>query len=155
MLELREGVVLKRVLVVLVTGFALTGCGEEQESTGGQEQATRELREAQNDLRAERLKLRAEGRKRREKESSGSGDDTGSASESGEGVPDVEGKDHQLAQDTMQAAGFYNISEEDATGQDRLLINDRGWTVESQSPKAGTSAAPDRTIVLRSKKDGE
>jgi hypothetical protein len=149
---------LKRLLIVAVFALAASACGEEQGSTSGQEQATRELREAQKDLRTERRKLRAEGRKRRKKESSGGSNDSGGSAGgngSGEGVPDVEGKDHQLAQDTMQAAGFYNISEEDATGQDRLLINDRGWTVESQSPKAGTRASPDRTIVLRSRKDGE
>ncbi|WP_157557516.1 PASTA domain-containing protein [Intrasporangium oryzae] len=67
-------------------------------------------------------------------------------------VPDVVGVNHQLAQDTMQAAGFYNLSEEDATGQGRLLVVDRNWVVVSQSPPAGTKAAPDVTIVLRSKK---
>ena len=30
-------------------------------------------------------------------------------------VPNVVGIDHQLAQDTMQAAGLYNLAEEDAT----------------------------------------
>lgn len=58
-------------------------------------------------------------------------------------------------QDTMQAAGFYNLSEEDASGEDRPLILDRGWTVVSQSPKPGTRASLDRTIILRAKKDYE
>jgi hypothetical protein len=70
-------------------------------------------------------------------------------------VPDVAGKDHQLAQDTMQAAGLYNVAEEDATGLGRMLLLDRNWTVVSQSPSAGTMVAADRTITLRSKKDGE
>ncbi|MDP8903849.1 MAG: PASTA domain-containing protein [Chloroflexota bacterium] len=63
--------------------------------------------------------------------------------------------DHQLAQDTMQAAGLYNLSEEDATGQDRLLLFDRNWTVVEQDPPAGTRVSEDQTIILRSKKDNE
>jgi hypothetical protein len=70
-------------------------------------------------------------------------------------VPNVVGVNHQLAQDTMQAAGFYNLAEEDATGQERLLINDRNWVVVSQQPKGGSRAAADTTIILRSKKIGE
>jgi ABC-type glycerol-3-phosphate transport system substrate-binding protein len=75
----------------------------------------------------------------------------------GEGVevPDVVGLDHQLAQDTMQASGLYNLAEEDATGQGRLLLWDRNWTVVSQDPPAGTVVTEDRTIILRSKKDDE
>ncbi|WP_410791725.1 PASTA domain-containing protein [Kribbella sp. C-35] len=70
-------------------------------------------------------------------------------------VPNVVGLNHQLAQDTMQAAGFYYLTEEDATGQGRLLINDRNWVVVSQEPAGGTRAASDTKIVLRSKKIGE
>lgn len=70
-------------------------------------------------------------------------------------VPNVVGLNHQLAQDTMQAAGFYFLTEEDATGQGRLLINDRNWVVVSQQPTGGTRAAPDTKIVLRAKKIGE
>ena len=84
--------------------------------------------------------------------------ETGQANSAGGGgikVPDVVGKDHQLAQDTMQAAGLYNLSEEDATGQGRMLLWDRNWTVVSQDPPAGTMVSEDQTITLRSKKDGE
>lgn len=70
-------------------------------------------------------------------------------------VPNVVGLNHQLAQDTMQAAGFYYLTEQDATGQGRLLINDRNWVVVSQQPAGGTRAAPDTKIILRSKKIGE
>ena len=70
-------------------------------------------------------------------------------------VPDVVGVNHQLAQDTMQAAGFYILTEEDATGQGRLLIVDRNWVVVSQEPKGGTKAPPETKIILRSKKIGE
>ena len=68
-------------------------------------------------------------------------------------VPNVVGKDHQLAQDTMQAAGLYVLAEEDATGQGRMLLFDRNWTVVSQSPRAGSKVAADTTITLGSKKD--
>jgi hypothetical protein len=70
-------------------------------------------------------------------------------------VPDVVGEDHQLAQDTMQSAGLYNLSEEDATGQDRLMLIDRNWEVVEQEPAAGTHVNEDATIILRSKKDDE
>jgi beta-lactam-binding protein with PASTA domain len=67
-------------------------------------------------------------------------------------VPAVVGKDHQFAQDTMQAAGFYRLREQDATGQNRLLINDRNWIVVAQHPRAGSRVAVSTTITLRSKK---
>lgn len=70
-------------------------------------------------------------------------------------VPDVVGKDHQLAQDTMQAAGLYSLDEKDATGQGRLLLYDRNWTTVAQSPPAGSLVSPDTTITLSAKKDGE
>lgn len=67
-------------------------------------------------------------------------------------IPDVIGMDHQLAQDTMQAAGFYNLSEEDASGEGRLLLVDRNWRVVEQEPAAGAQASQDATIILRSEK---
>jgi hypothetical protein len=70
-------------------------------------------------------------------------------------VPNVVGVNHQLAQDTMQAAGFYFLTEEDATGQGRLLVNDRNWVVVSQDPAAGSTVPTDTKILLRSKKLGE
>jgi hypothetical protein len=67
-------------------------------------------------------------------------------------IPNVVGVNHQLAQDTMQAAGFYNLSEEDATGQGRTLVVDRNWVVVSQEPKPGSKAPLDVTVILRSKR---
>jgi hypothetical protein len=79
-------------------------------------------------------------------------EDAGAPSGAGESsgkvrVPNVVGKDHQLAQDTMQAAGLYNLSEEDATGQGRALIYDRNWTVVEQDPPSGTLVTSDQTIT--------
>ncbi len=70
-------------------------------------------------------------------------------------VPNVVGKDHQLAQDTMQAAGLYLLDEEDATGQGRVLLFDRNWTTVAQKPSAGSCVSEDTTILLSAKKDGE
>lgn len=70
-------------------------------------------------------------------------------------VPMVVGLDHQLAQDTMQAAGLYNLTEEDATGAARLMLSDRNWVVVEQVPAPGTKVTSDSTITLRSKKKGE
>jgi len=67
----------------------------------------------------------------------------------------VVGKDHQLAQDTLQAAGLYLLQEEDATGQGRLLLLDRNWVVVSQDPPAGTTVSEDATITLSAKMDDE
>ena len=46
-------------------------------------------------------------------------------------------------------------AEEDATGEGRLLLWDRNWTVVEQDPPAGTAVTEDQTIILRSKKDDE
>ena len=76
----------------------------------------------------------------------------GSKAPSGNLVPDVVGKNHQEAQDLLQASGFYNLGEEDATGRGRVLVLDRNWVVVDQEPKGGTVLDPKQKIVLRSKK---
>jgi PASTA domain len=70
-------------------------------------------------------------------------------------VPDLVGVDHQLAQDTLQAAGFYLIDETDCSGDDRLLLWDRNWVVVEQDPPGGATASMDDTITLCSLKDDE
>jgi hypothetical protein len=76
----------------------------------------------------------------------------GTKAPSGNILPDVVGKNHQEAQDALQAAGFYNLSEEDATGQGRKLILDRNWVVVEEVPKGGTVLDPKQRVLLRSKK---
>jgi beta-lactam-binding protein with PASTA domain len=92
---------------------------------------------------------------------SGGSGSAGSVSDQGTGggssggkiaVPNEVGKQHQAAQDDLQAHGLFNLAEEDATGQGRMLIIDRNWQVVSQSPAAGTKVADDATITLKSKK---
>ncbi|WP_431879411.1 PASTA domain-containing protein [Amycolatopsis sacchari] len=63
-------------------------------------------------------------------------------------VPDVSGMNHQDAQDTMQAAGLYNLREVDGTGRGRMLILDRDWVQTGQTPAAGTKVTPDTVITL-------
>jgi len=73
-----------------------------------------------------------------------------------EGVlPDVVCMDLQLAQDTMQAAGFFNLASQDGTGKDRSQILDRNWVVTGQQPSAGEKPASKAAVVLTAVKDGE
>ena len=75
--------------------------------------------------------------------------------DAGAAVPDVVGLDHQLAQDTLQAQGFYLIDEVDCSGADRMLLWDRNWIVVEQDPPAGATASADEFVTLCSVKDGE
>jgi hypothetical protein len=67
-------------------------------------------------------------------------------------VPNVVGKDLQLAQDTMQAAGLYHLASHDSTGQARLQVLDRNWVVTDQTPAAGSKVAADQLIDLGARK---
>ncbi|MDO9410063.1 PASTA domain-containing protein [Patulibacter sp.] len=91
--------------------------------------------------------------------SSSGSKDRSEASASGsdcEEVPNVVGlRDLQLSQDTLQAAGFYFMDQEDATGQDRAQLLDRNWVVTRQSPKAGECVDTSTTITTYAKKHGE
>ncbi|HVV11147.1 PASTA domain-containing protein [Amycolatopsis sp.] len=63
-------------------------------------------------------------------------------------VPDVSGMNHQQAQDTMQAAGLYNLREVDGKGLGRALVVDRNWVQVAQDPPAGTRVPGDAVITL-------
>ncbi|MDX2547168.1 hypothetical protein ACOT81_16575 [Streptomyces sp. WI04-05B] len=69
-------------------------------------------------------------------------------------LPHLVGQDLQAAQDEAQAAGFYNLDDQDASGQGRLQILDRNWTVCSQEPAPGTHPT-DTPVILYAVKDGE
>lgn len=129
------------VLIVLVASFALAGCGGESETTTVTVQET---------IAQEPPAATTQATTEAAPEVEPAPAQTGEIE-----VPDVVGKDHQLAQDTMQAAGLYNLSEEDATGEGRLLLFDRNWVVVEQDPPGGTLVNADQTITLRSKKDDE
>jgi hypothetical protein len=70
-------------------------------------------------------------------------------------VPNVVCKDLQAAQDTLQAAGFYNLGSEDGTGQGRSQLVDRNWVVIAQSAPAGSNPGPTARVVLTAVKYGE
>jgi hypothetical protein len=63
-------------------------------------------------------------------------------------VPDVSGMNHQDAQDTMQAAGLYNLAEVDGTGKGRMLLVDRNWVQTGQDPAAGSKVPADTKVTL-------
>lgn len=69
-------------------------------------------------------------------------------------LPDLVGLDLQAAQDEAQAAGFYALDDQDASGQNRLQVLDRNWTVCSQEPEAGTHPT-DTPVTLYAVKDDE
>jgi hypothetical protein len=70
-------------------------------------------------------------------------------------VPDVVCKDLQSAQDSLQAAGFYNLRSVDATGEGRVQVVDRNWVVTAQSVAPGVRSAMGTRIVLRTLRTGE
>ena len=63
-------------------------------------------------------------------------------------VPDVSGMNHQQAQDTMQAAGLYNLREVDGKGLGRMLVVDSNWVQVDQDPPAGTKVGAGTVITL-------
>ncbi|HEX7304528.1 hypothetical protein [Lentzea sp.] len=67
-------------------------------------------------------------------------------------VPNVVGLIHQTAQDTMQKAGLFYLTEEDASGQGRLLVNDRNWKTTKQSVAAGEVVDCNTKILLSAEK---
>ncbi len=70
-------------------------------------------------------------------------------------VPNVVCLDLQKAQDTLQAAGFYLLASQDATGQGRNQVVDRNWVVVSQSAPAGSTPDLKTKITLGAVKFGE
>ncbi|CAL9597942.1 PASTA domain-containing protein [Streptomyces sp. enrichment culture] len=83
------------------------------------------------------------------------GADAGSASApASAALPDFTGQDLQAAQDAAQAAGFYALDDQDASGQNRLQVFDRNWVVCSQDPAPGTHPT-DTRVTLFAVKDGE
>ncbi|MGH3943178.1 MAG: PASTA domain-containing protein [Pseudonocardiaceae bacterium] len=82
-------------------------------------------------------------------------DGAGDATASPGTVPNVLCKDLQSAQDALQAADFYNLRSEDATGQDRQQLVDRNWVVVSQSVEPGAKPDTSTDIMLGAVKFGE
>jgi len=70
-------------------------------------------------------------------------------------LPSLVGLDLQLAQDTLQAGGWYVMTSYDTTGQGRMQLVDRNWVVVEQIPAAGESVPYSKTIQLGVVKKGE
>ncbi len=70
-------------------------------------------------------------------------------------MPQLVGMTLQDAQDQLQGLGSYWLHQRDATGQNRLQINDRNWQVCSQSPGAGAQASTSTLVELSSVKRDE
>jgi len=67
-------------------------------------------------------------------------------------VPNEIGRNHQAAQDDLQAHGFFSLRERDCRGRGRLLLFDRNWKVVRQSPRPGARVSVNRAITLCSVK---
>lgn len=69
-------------------------------------------------------------------------------------LPGMVGENLQFAQDSAQAAGFYVLDDQDASGLGRLQVMDRNWTVCSQEPGPGTYPV-DTKVTFYAVKTGE
>lgn len=151
--------------VGLALALAAAGCGATTSSSDNEKMQELEQRVQDAESQAADAKADAEAARADDASSDATpdaeelADDTKTTDETSDGgcikVPNVVGKDHQLAQDTMQAAGLYVLSEEDATGQGRMLLLDRNWTTVRQRPKAGSCVSEDTEITLYAVKDDE
>jgi beta-lactam-binding protein with PASTA domain len=82
-------------------------------------------------------------------------DDAGSTGTVPGVVPNVVCKDLQSAQDILQAAGFFNLRSEDASGRGRQQLIDRNWVVVDQSVASGNTPDRGTRITLSVVKFGE
>jgi beta-lactam-binding protein with PASTA domain len=70
-------------------------------------------------------------------------------------VEDFVGMGLQAAQDAAQNDGIYNLDSTDATGQGRMQLWDRNWTVCAQTPAAGETMSADDTLTFDTVKSSE
>jgi hypothetical protein len=78
-----------------------------------------------------------------------------STKSSGSKMPNVVGKILQAAQDQLQALGSYNLTQKDATAQNRIQVLDRNWKVCKQTPAAGSALNSKTAVTLWSVKLSE
>jgi hypothetical protein len=67
----------------------------------------------------------------------------------GNAVPNVVGRRLSTAERTLSSAGYRSVKPVDDTGRNRVVIDPQNWTVDSQRPAAGATAAAGTTITLR------
>ncbi|MEU9141555.1 hypothetical protein AB0D33_37420 [Streptomyces sp. NPDC048404] len=61
----------------------------------------------------------------------------------------------QEAQGAAQGDGIYALDSTDATGQGRMQLLDRNWTVCAQTPEAGETMSADGTLTFDTVKSSE
>ena len=64
-------------------------------------------------------------------------------------IPDTVCMDLRLAEDKAAAAGFNNVSSQDAAGRGRRPYVGRNWVVVGQTPSPGTKARTATRVVFR------
>ena len=67
-------------------------------------------------------------------------------------MPKVTGLVLQDAQDLLQTLGSYLMDQQDASGLERLQIDDSNWKVCAQAPKAGSKVPIETIVVLKAVK---
>ncbi|MFJ7149397.1 DUF3761 domain-containing protein [Streptomyces sp. NPDC100445] len=70
-------------------------------------------------------------------------------------VEDFVGMGLQAAQDAAQGDGIVDLTSTDATGQGRMQLWDRNWTVCAQTPAAGEMMSTDDTLTFDTVKSSE
>ncbi|MBK3520288.1 DUF3761 domain-containing protein [Streptomyces sp. MBT70] len=70
-------------------------------------------------------------------------------------VEDFVGMGLQEAQDAAQADGIVHLDSTDATGQGRMQLWDRNWTVCAQTPAADATMSTDDTLTFDTVKSSE
>jgi PASTA domain len=63
-------------------------------------------------------------------------------------IPDVIGKRLSDAEAALKSAGLKDIAAVDGTGRGREVIDPDNWTVDTQSPKAGTATSGSTKVTL-------
>jgi hypothetical protein len=133
-------------IVALFIALVIGGCGSSSDSAGGTKTVVTVIEKAPPS------KSDSGGSGSSEDPGDVSGGDPGGGGGGKSRVPNEVGNQLQAAQDDLQAHGFYNLSNKDATGQGRFLVYDRNWKVVAQDPLGGTRASEDTHITLRAKK---
>lgn len=124
------------VVLCLSLGALGAGCGGDN-TADAQKQADKIVSDAK--AKAEQIQADAKQEAETSTQAKAANTEADSSSESaGSGLPNLVGKGLQYAQDTAQAAGFYNLTSHDASGRSREQILDRNWKVCTQKPKPGT-----------------
>ena len=67
----------------------------------------------------------------------------------GNTVPNVVGQRLSAAERALSSAGYRSVKPIDDTGRNRIVIDPQNWTVDAQTPAAGTAAATGTTITLK------